>query len=188
MLACALLYSVVLLGPWGWLKQWANMDTPAHWAIYVAAFWSVNLLLLPSVFGGVVSLSRRLAHVQTSFRQLFVDYAYALVPLGLAAWIAFSLSFVFVNGSYALSVVSDPFGWGWNLFGTANQPWTPILPGVVSFLQVGVLTIGLLFAQNTVYRIATHHVEDRRLALRAAMPTMGFLTGITLLFLWLYLA
>ncbi|MBZ0304309.1 MAG: 4Fe-4S binding protein [Anaerolineae bacterium] len=188
MLACALLYSVVLLGPWGWLKQWANMDTFAHWGLYVIAFWSVNLLLLPGIFGGAVSLSRRLARLQISFRQLFVDYAYALVPLGLAAWIAFSLSFVFVNGSYAVSIISDPFGWGWNLFGTANQPWTPILPGVVSFLQVGALMFGLLYALNTAYRIARHHVQDHQLALRAALPTMCFLVGITLSFLWLYLA
>ena len=34
-----------------------------------------------------------------------------MIPLGLAAWIAFSFGFVLVNGSYALAVLSDPFGW-----------------------------------------------------------------------------
>ncbi len=57
-------------------------------------------------------LARRLAGLTDSLRALFVRYAYTLVPLGLAAWIAFSIGFVFVNGSYALAVISDPFGWG----------------------------------------------------------------------------
>lgn len=39
---------------------------------------------------------------------------------GLLAWIAFSVPLIFVNGSYIISVISDPFGWGWNLFGTAD--------------------------------------------------------------------
>ncbi len=187
MLSCALLYSAVLLGPWGWLKQWANIDTLAHWGVYVAALWGVNLLLVPGVFGVCVAVSRRISRLEVPLRQLFTDYAYACVPLGLAAWIAFSLSFVFVNGSYALPVISDPFGWGWNLFGTATQEWTPVLPGLVSFLQVGVLTIGLLFAVNTVYRITTHHITDRRRTFQAAMPLVLPLAGIALLFLWLYL-
>ena len=50
MLACALLYSAVLLGPWGWLKQWANLVSLPHWAIYATGFLAINLLLLPGLF------------------------------------------------------------------------------------------------------------------------------------------
>lgn len=185
MLACALLYSVVLLGPWGWLKDAANMESLPAWAAYAAAFWGINLVVLPGLFGGVTIIARITAKQTAPLRQLFIDYAYALVPLGLAAWIAFSLGFVFANGSYALSVISDPFGWGWNLFGTAELSWTPILPGVVSLLQMGVLTGGLLFGINVIHRVATHHSPGR--ALQATLPFAGLLTALTLAFLWLYL-
>lgn len=67
-------------------------------------------------------LARRITRQRQPLRRLFVDYAYALIPLGLAAWIAFTLGFVLVNGSYALVVLSDPLGWGWDLFGTASTP------------------------------------------------------------------
>ena len=43
--------------------------------------------------------------------------AYILVPVGIFAWIAFSLPALMVNYNYILSVVSDPLGLGWNLFG-----------------------------------------------------------------------
>jgi hypothetical protein len=187
MLGCALLYSAVLLGPWGWLKNWANMDTLPHWALYAAGFLAINLLVLPGLFGLATLLARRLSGQAVPLRRLFVDYAYALVPLGLTGWIAFSLGFVLVNGSYALGVLSDPFGWGWDLFGTADTAWTPLWPDLINFLQVGALTVGLMFALNTTYRIARQHSHAHRAAFRATLPVAGFLVTVTLGFLRLYM-
>ena len=187
MLGCALLYSAVLLGPWGWLKGWANVDTLPHWVLYATGFLGINLLVLPGVFWLISAAARRLAGVQAPLRQVFVDYAYALVPLGLAAWIAFSLGFVLVNGSYAFGVLSDPFGWGWDLFGTAGTPWIPLWPNLIGFLQVGVLTTGLLFAVQTAYRIARQHAQTHQQAFRALLPIAGYLLAATLGFLSLYL-
>ncbi len=187
MLACAMLYSGVLLGPWGWLKNWANMDTLPHWLAYAAAFLVINLLALPGLFWLATALARKLARVQVGVRQLFVDYAYSLVPLGLIGWIAFSFSFVFVNGSYAISVLSDPFGWGWNLFGTRAFPWTPFLPGVVSGLQTALLLAGLVYSTIIAYRIVRQHAPSPALAWRGTLPITGFLSTATLVFLRLYL-
>ncbi len=187
MLGCALLYSGVLLGPWGWLKGWANMDTLWHWVGYAAGFLLLNLAVLPGIFWLATAVSHWIAGRSGSVKRLFVDYAYTLVPLGLAAWIAFSLGFVFVNGSYAVRVLSDPFGWGWNLFGTGGVPWMPLWPALIAFLQVGALTAGLLFAVNSAYRIARQQGLPSRLAFVSMLPVVGFLSLTTLGFLGLYL-
>ncbi len=187
MLGCALAYSAVLLGPWGWVKSWANMDTLSHWGLYVVGLWIFTLLLVPGLFWSATTVSRRLANQEASRRNLFIAYAYTLVPLGLAAWIAFSLGFVLTNGSYALSVISDPFGWGWNLFGTANSPWTPLWADLTGWLQTGVLTAGLIFATQTAYRIARQQCLQHRQAFVAMLPIASFLTATTFVFLWLYL-
>jgi len=187
MLACALLYSAVLLGPWGWLKDWANLESWPHWAAYAAGFLAINLLLLPGLFWLAAALSRAAARLDTPVKRLFIDYAYSLVPLGLIGWIAFSFSFVFVNGSYAIAVLSDPFGWGWNLFGTRDFPWTPFLPGLMTFLQTGLLLVGLLFSIVTAYRIGRQHAASDSQAWRGTLPVAGFLTSLTLVFLWLNL-
>lgn len=187
MLSCALLYSAVLLGPWGWLKSWANMETLPHWALYAAGFVAINLVLFPGLFWLATAASRRLSGQGKPIKQLFIDYAYALVPMGLAAWIAFSLGFVLINGSYALSVISDPFGWGWNLFGTADVPWAPLGGTAVAFLQAGALTAGLLIALRTAYRIVRQHQADTQLAFRAMLPIAAFLLAITLGFAGLYM-
>jgi hypothetical protein len=187
MLACAMLYSAVFLGPWGWLKDIANLASASGYLIYAGSFLAVNLAVVPGLFFGATWLARRVGGLDTSPRKTFVEYAYTLVPLGLLAWIAFSLAFVFVNGSYALGVVSDPFGWGWNLFGTRGFPWTPFLPQLVQYLQVGLLTGGLVAAVYLAYRIGRQNGADHAGALRAAVPITAFLTTATLVFLRLYL-
>lgn len=187
MLGCALVYSTVLLGHWGWIKNWANMDTLPHWLIYTVGLWTFNLALIPGLFWVAAWIGRKLTRTSVKQHDLFVSFAYTLVPLGLAAWIAFSLGFVFVNGSYALPVLSDPFGWGWNLFGTANAPWTPFAPQFLSFLQVGALIAGLTFAVNAAYRIARQFYAEHQQAFAAMLPVAGLLTVITGAFLWLYL-
>jgi polyferredoxin len=77
MLACALLYSAVLLGPWGWIKDWANMETIGQWGLYAAGFLTLNLLVLPGLFGLAAVVARQLGHIQTPARRVFMDYAYS---------------------------------------------------------------------------------------------------------------
>jgi plastocyanin len=212
MLTCALLYSAIFLGPWGWLKDWAGVASFLGRALYAGAFLVVNLLVMPGLFLLATALSRELSGVrEVSLRRLFIDHAYSLVPMGLSMWIAFSLSFIFVNGSYALPVISDPFGWGWDLFGTKAFQWTPVLIEFVPYLQVVTLIAGLVFSIYVAYRIGLHrersaerrqsadesqatcgepfgYAEDRRhRTVRGLIPIAAFLAVVTVAFLRLYL-
>lgn len=231
MLTCAAVYSVVMLGPWGWIKDWANIASVPGFLAYAAVFLGANLLLVPGLYYLAAWVARVLAEdgglsanaaraikgrllalrgagagnphgasghssgSQSPARQgtlppvkkLFVDYAYALVPMGLAGWIAFSLSFVFVNISYAIPLLSDPFAWGWDLFGTATYPWTPYAPEFLPFFQVPVLLVGLAFSINSAHKISQQAIPGRERAFRATLPIATFLAGVTLLFLRLYL-
>ena len=187
MLGSALVYSVVLLGPWGWLKSWANLESLLHWVLYALGFVAFTLIVLPVLFGLAAAVSGRLCSRAISLQRIFIDHAYTLTPLGLAAWIAFSLSFVLGNSSYVLTVLSDPFGWGWDIIGTANMPWAPPAPALIAFLQVGVLLGGLLFAAQAAYHIARQHTGDPRRARYAAAPIAAFLLIVTFGFLRLYL-
>ena len=163
------------------------MDTIPHWVLYAVVFMTMNLLIVPGIFLRVSWFASRLYSNAIPVKQVFIDYAYTLVPLGLAAWMAFSLGFVLINGSYALRVLSDPFGWGWNLFGTTVLHWSPIFPNLIPFLQVGILIIGLLFAVNTAFEIAQQHTPSVQIAFRAMLPVVGFLLMVTLVFMGLYL-
>ena len=118
--------------------------------------------------------------------EVFVNTSYALVPVGLFGWIAFSLAFVLPNVSYAVSVLSDPFGWGWDLFGTKGYPWTPYAPGLVPYLQVPLLLVGLAWSVSAGSGILQKTFGEAE-ARRAALPLTAYLIGVTLVFLALYL-
>jgi polyferredoxin len=149
MLAAAFVYSVVLIGPAGRLKVTARAVGTPGWFAYAAVLLLFSVVVVPGLFWLCVRLGQLLGGQGTSADQgrqrgsLFADYATVLVPLGLAIWVAFTLSFTLTNVSYAWPALSYPFGWGWNLFGTANMAWTPYLSELVPTLQIPVLLVGL---------------------------------------------
>lgn len=188
MMASALLFSAIFLGPWSWLKEWAGISSLSGRALYAGAFLAFNAFLVPGLFLLAAALSKRLSRLQgVSLRKLFVSHSYALVPMGLSMWIAFSFSFLFVSGSYALSVISDPFGWGWDLFGTRSYPWTPYLPQVLPYIQVGAVIAGLVFSIAIAYRTGRQYSTGEGQAIRGLIPIAAFLTVVSAVFVQLYL-
>jgi hypothetical protein len=187
LLGSALVYPAVFLGPWGWLKHWANMGSLSGWGLYALGFLMITLVILPGLFWLTSALSKLLSKHPASSSQLFMQYAVALIPPGLAAWIAFSFGFVLVNGSYAFSTLSDPFGWGWNLLGTAEFPWSPLDPAAIAVLQIAALIVGLVGGLNTAYRMALQSLPDNTAAIKAVLPIAGFMLAFVLLSLQLYL-
>jgi polyferredoxin len=196
MLAAAFVYSIVLIGPNGWLKMTARaVGTPA-WFAFAAALLVFCGALVPGLFWLCVQAGKLLngrTGVADAISQptrgkkadsLFAAYATSLVPLGLAVWIAFTLSFTLTNISYAWPALSDPFGWGWNLFGTAHMEWTPYLTGVVSYLQIPVLIAGLVAAVALALRTAQQHGQRST----AAVPVSLFCAASVVALLTLYLA
>ena len=154
---------------------------------YAASFLTLILFALPGFFWLSVWFGKRLSDASQSTKKLFIAQAYALVPLGLTAWIAFSLSFVFANFSYVLVALSDPFGWGWDLLGTAGTVWTPWLTNLTPFLQVGVLVGGFIWAANIARKIAAETLDSAR-ATRLATPVIGFCLVFTLTLMGLLIA
>lgn len=187
MLALAMAYSIILLGPNGTIKDWANVTESQAWggfAIYASILWSVALVIVPGIFYGCTLLARRLAGAtHIPLKKVFLGYAYLLVPLGLLAWIAFSFPLLFVNGSYIISVISDPLGWGWDLFGTAHFPWTPLWPEYIVFIQIGLLLTGLYYALNHSYKIGERLFGSANSALKGLIPMGAYSVAVTLVFL-----
>ena len=190
MLTLALAYSVIYLGPWGFLKDWANVAESRDilgFLLYTVGLWAGALLVIPGVYALAVWLGRRLAGPHgTSAKEVFLGFVYPLVPLGLLVWVAFSLPLLLVNGSYILMVASDPFGWGWDLFGTAHLAWTPFVPHWVPYLQVPLLLVGLAYALKTGWDQAGLLFAGTKQALRAFSPVAALLTVTVLFFLKLY--
>jgi hypothetical protein len=143
MLASALIDSAVFLGPWGQLKLAAYSIGSEPWLLFAGSFLGIALGVLPGLYFLAVWSGQKLAGTKIALRQALAQQGQALIPLGLLAWIAFTISFAFTKFAYVLPVLSDPFGWGWNLFGTAGTAWIGENTTFSLYLQVMLLAIGL---------------------------------------------
>jgi hypothetical protein len=134
--------------------------------------------LLPGLFLLAVTLGKLITKARQPLRKQFVAFAYTLVPLGLCAWISFSLSFVFTNFSYVWPLLSDPLGLGWNLLGTAGVGWTPYLTGAIPAMQLVILLVGAAWASRTAFRIAAETLPAREGQLQA-LPVAAYCLLVT---------
>ena len=190
MLVLALSYSVVLLGPWGELKDWANVGEVGDWigfSIFAAAQALAALVVFPALYYLSILVSRwysKADHIPV--KKLFLTYSYMLVPMGLLAWVAFSVPLLMINGSYIISVTSDPLGWGMDLFGTANFPWTPFLAAWVPWMQAPILLLGLYYSVRGGYKAGGLLFSDRRQLVRSLAPPTALLVLVTIGFLRLF--
>ena len=174
MLGSALIYAGVLLGPWGALKDAAYHVGTGGWFLYAAAFLGMIFLVMPSFFALCVTRFDGFA----IFKKRFATLSTALIPLGLMFWVAFSLSFVLTNASYILASLSDPLGLGWNLFGTANAAWQPMLTSILAPGQTLALVGGLIWSGRTAQKAATE-------AKVSPVPVIVYCFIVTLAMLWL---
>ena len=183
LLASVAAFTAVFLGPWGGLKAAALAAGTPKWYLFSAGF-----LGLAAAVGGAVWaaawLGRRLSGAGQKIKKLFVSFSYALLPVGFTAWIAFTVSFAFAKLSYVFTVLSDPLGRGWNLFGTAGWQNGPWLAGITPLLVVLILAGGLYWASRLIWQLAQREAGSES-GWKLAAPMLTLAAGFTTGMLWL---
>lgn len=190
MITLAAVYSITLLGSNGDIKDWANVTATGEWrgfGTYVIAVLLSALGIVPAIFAVFAWLAKVFSGKQeVTFKQVFVGYSYVLVPMGLLAWIAFSIPLILINGSYIIAVISDPFGWGWDLFSTKEFHWSPVGSGLLPYLQMAVVLLGMMVSITNGHKVALDLYKDHAVATRSLIPIAVFLVGVAIAFLKLY--
>ena len=174
MLGAAMIYAGILLGPWGMLKDAAYNVGSSAWFAYALLFLAMIFVILPGLF----TLGFLFFKGSIPLKHRFTAFSTILIPLGLMFWVAFSLSFVLTNASYILAALSDPLGLGWNLFGTANVPWQPMLTSILGPAQTLALVGGLIWSAHTAQKVSQETAIP-------AWPSIVFCLILTSIMLWL---
>jgi polyferredoxin len=190
MLVVAIVFSITMSGPWGVIKDAANVTESRQigpFLIYVATIWILALGVFPGIFALVARVARRLAGSQESKQTFILRLAYILVPIGIFAWIAFSLPMLMVNYGYILNVLSDPLGLGWNIFGTANYPYNPFYPEWIPLIQGVTMLAGLYLGISRGYLAIKDIVSDSTLRTKAMIYPSLFALFVINIFLKLYM-
>jgi len=133
---------------------------------------------------GAVAAARRLVRAP---RSLVPDFVLPLVPIALAYLVAHYFSLFVIQGQFIYSLVSDPFGRGWNLFGTVDfaPNLAVVSPETVWYVQVGALVVGHVAGLAVAHDRAVSLFENRGDALRSQYPMLGLMVLYTVGGLWL---
>lgn len=173
----SIVYSVLYLGPWPEIRDYVNILDKDNWGlfgIYTLALWTLVLTIVPFViyllaYGGI-----KLSKAEMTIKKVFLAHTGALLPLSLLLWVAFVIPMLFVNVTFIMQSVSDPFGWGWDFFGTANIPWHQFLPRLVPWLQAILLLTGLHLSLRNLKR-NWQHLQLKPMKLMLLILPMGIL-------------
>lgn len=124
--------------------------------LYFATCWSMGALCGNAIGG--MEIARR--------------FALTLVPIVIGYHFAHTFSYLLVQGQQIVPLVSDPFGFGWNLFGTRDyKPEISIMTTKTAwYLAVSAIVVGHVVSVYLAHVAAERCVGDRRNVLRCLFP------------------
>jgi hypothetical protein len=152
------------------------------------------LLLFPLafvlIFRGVGAWMLRLAGRAASEGHADADrnaMVWSLVPIAVAYHLAHYVSLLLTTGQFIIPLLSDPFGWGWNLFGTRGRPVDLgiVSPAVYWYGSVALIVIGHVLAVIVAHVEATRRFASHRAAMLSQLPMLVLMVAYTSLSLWI---
>jgi hypothetical protein len=119
-------------------------------------------------------------------RSLAADFVRSLLPIAFVYVVAHYFSLFVVQGQFAIPLLSDPLGRGWDVFGTAGvvPDLTVLAPNTTWYVQVGALVAGHVAALAVAHDRAVTIFPDRSAAVRSQWPMLGLMVLYTTGGLW----
>jgi len=124
---------------------------------------------------------------EVTFHDLAGVFIVTLLPIAVAYHLAHYLSLLAVQGQLLIPLLSDPFGYGMDLLGTADYK---LNIGVVSskflwYFSVVVIILGHVVAVYLAHVLAMGIFNDRTKVLKSQYPMLLVMIGYTVLSLWI---
>jgi hypothetical protein len=121
-------------------------------------------------------------------RKTALWFAYSLIPIAFVYNLGHYFTLLFTDAPRLLSLISDPFGAGWNLFGTAQfvpQPMSPPPARFVWHIQVGLILAGHVVSVYLAHAQALRIFPEGRKALWSQFPMLVLMVALTSVGLWI---
>ena len=139
--------------------------------VYLAFAWGIKALSGDE--GGVLEVARA--------------YVFSLVPIALAYNLAHFITLLLIQGQLIIPVASDPFGYGWDIFGTAGYTVNLRIIGAkaVWFISLGAIVLGHVVSVYLAHLISLRRAASPSLAMRGQIPMLGLMILYTATSLWI---
>ncbi len=123
---------------------------------------------------------------KATYHNYFIRYAYALLPIALFYHLAHNLEHLLMEGPKVVTLISDPFGWGQDWFGTARWNVPPLISlDVLWGLQVLLVLVGHVYSLWVAQRTSVRIFGSRQAAFRSQLPMLAGMIAFSVFSLWL---
>ena len=169
-------------GEWELLERAVRARLPA---IGVLAIKTAGLVLFWGLFVaaylGICSIMSRVGRGAAGTLDVARTFALTLVPIAIGYNVAHYLVFLLVQGQYIIPLLSDPFGRGWNLFGTAGYRVDIALAGARFswYVALGAIVAGHLIAVYLAHRRALLVFTPAKVATATQAPLTALMVVYT---------
>jgi len=159
--------------------------TQWHYLLMQTALLVAGPMTLAGLYIAAITVMARISRsTVTEMAGLFV---LSLVPIAIAYHLAHYFSLFAIAGQFIVPLTSDPFGYGWDLFGTTLYR---IDIGIVDakstwYLSVVAIVTGHIVAVWVGHATAVATFGDLRTAARSQYPMLVLMVGYTMLSLWI---
>ena len=152
---------------------------------------SLGIVLLPALFLAVylifASGIQKLSKDEDTGSGVARAFVFSLVPIALAYNMAHFISLLLIQGQLIIPLLSDPFGFDWNLLGTADYR---VNIGVINakiawIISVTAIVLGHIISVYIAHVVALRRVTDYRLAIRGQYPMLLLMVFYTATSLWI---
>ncbi len=180
------LYQLLLIPIYG---NAAPVDFPTIKKLY-RFYQSAALILSPLfylvIYAFFLFLAKFVSRTTLSLRTMFLSFGYCLLPIAFVYHASHYFTLLQVQGAQMLRLASDPFGIGWNLFGTAHVG-TTVIPNlaVVWHVQVFLIIAGHIVSVYIAHLQALRLFQDRRRAILSQLPVLILMVAFTAFGLWI---
>ncbi len=188
MLSLTGFHGLTMTPAWGkivnWVETGLGLGEIASFSIGMAGIMVAPIVL----YALLVALSRAMAGASSgvTFREYFIRYAYALLPIALFYHLAHNSEHLLMEGQKVIALLSDPFGNGSNIFGTAEWTLKPLIDlQTLWILQVFFVMIGHVYSLWTARCTAGAIFGDSRSTFRSQLPMLIAMILFSIMSLWL---
>jgi hypothetical protein len=172
-----------------WLQdRFASLGMAVETALDLAnTLGLVGCVLLVAGFYWLGMEGARSVGGDLSAARLRMTFAHTLVPIAAVYVMAHYLTYLLHEGQAMIYLVSDPFGQGWDLLGTATAAINFALVGdhLTWYLQVGLVVVGHVAALMLAHDRALASYGQAVQAVRSQYWMLSIMVGFTMLALWL---
>jgi hypothetical protein len=144
-------------------------------------------LLFLLVYLGFSWLAKEVSDSELPVMQIAGHFVLSLVPIAIAYHLAHYLSYLLLAGQLIIPLASDPFGTGWDIFGTTNYSIDIGIIGAkfVWYTAVIAIVVGHVFAVGVAHFVALRVFGSASVALKSQYPFLVLLVAYTMLSLWI---